>query len=246
MGDEEDAGPKPNKAKIDDEFLRHPHSGAFIRNPLLDKSRSTPILFQEQEFRHNCLEEALAEYNCVTVSETSYREMMKMGATLQAAEATRSLGDQASASPPTSPLARAALSTLTRNSHTYEFVVSVSKSTYVPPRVNRRRQDTRPVTGLVIDKLNVEVSEDREGGLRIEEIKEGLVAAWNRRTHTTFQVRAGDRILKANARSLERAAPQQLAEEVEHSPDALRLVVRRQAPERRASKASVGPAALTA
>lgn len=60
-----------------------------------------------------------------------------------------------------------------------------------------------------------EVSEDREGGLRIEEIKEGLVAAWNRRTHTTFQVRAGDRILKANARSLERAAPQQLAEEAE-------------------------------
>mmetsp|Transcript_115299 Transcript_115299/g.330949 ORF Transcript_115299/g.330949 Transcript_115299/m.330949 type:complete len:241 (-) Transcript_115299:8-730(-) len=234
MADDEDAGPKPNKANIDDEFLRHPHSGAFIRNPLLDKSRSSPILFQEPEFRHNCLEEALADYNCLTVSEKSFKEMMRMGAQLIQKEG------EAGATAPASPLARAALSTLTKSTQGYEFVVSVKKSTYVPPRNARRRQEAKPTIGTMVDKLNIEVNDDKEGGLKVEDIKEGLIAAWNRRQHSAFQVRPGDRVLKANNINFASATPQQLMEEMEQCPDALRLTVRRPAVDRRASKQSLG------
>mmetsp|Transcript_28171 Transcript_28171/g.81002 ORF Transcript_28171/g.81002 Transcript_28171/m.81002 type:complete len:243 (-) Transcript_28171:140-868(-) len=239
--DEGEQGPKPNKAKVDDEFLRHPHSGAFIRNPLLDKTRTTPISFAEGEFKHNCLEEALTDYNFVMVSENSYREMMRMGKQLAATQTAKS--DQSQTAPPGSPFARAALSTLTKTSHGYEFVVNLRKSTYIPPRAGRRRQDTKPSVGVLVDKLNIEVNDDKEGGLKIEDIKEGLVAAWNRTQHSAFQVKVGDRIVRANARGVDAATPQQIQEELEKAPDLLRLVVRRPAMERRPSLPNLALAA---
>jgi len=244
MGDEEEDGPKPNRANVDDEFLRHPHSGAFIRNPLLDKSRSSPILFQEPEFKHNCLEEALAEYNCLTVSEASFKEMMRRGNEAVAAAAADA---SAVGQPPASPLARAALHTLTKtDNRPYEFVVSVKKSTYVPPRAGRRRQEQKQSSGTLIDKLNIEVQDDHLGGLRVEDVKEGLIAAWNRRQHPAFQVRQGDRVIKANATNVAKATPQQLLEEMEQCSDNLRLLVRRTPVERRGSKASISSAAQLA
>lgn len=246
MGDDDEDGPKPNRASIDDEFLRHPHSGAFIRNPLLDKSRSSPILFQDPEFKHNCLEEALGEYNCLTVSEASFREMMRKGNEAVAAAATSEAG-ASGGQPPASPLARAALHTLTKNDNRpYEFVVSVKKSTYVPPRAGRRRQEQKQTSGTVVDKLNIEVQDDHLGGLRVEEVKEGLIAAWNRRQHPAFQVRQGDRVVKANATGISKATPQQLLEEMEQCSDSLRLLFRRTPVERRGSKASISSAAQLA
>mmetsp|Transcript_26069 Transcript_26069/g.56552 ORF Transcript_26069/g.56552 Transcript_26069/m.56552 type:complete len:232 (-) Transcript_26069:93-788(-) len=214
MAEEEEEGPKINKANIDDEFLRHPHSGAYIRNPLLETSRSSPILFQDPEFKHNCLEEALSEYNCLTVSEASFREMMRQGSALDKR-------------PPGSPLARAALSTLTRANRDYDFVVSVKKSTYAPPRAGRRRAEQRQGAGTVVDKLNIEVTDDLAGGLRVDDIKEGLIAAWNRRQHPVFQVRAGDRVIKVNGTDPYKATPQQLLSEMEQAGDAVRIVFRR-------------------
>mmetsp|Transcript_68995 Transcript_68995/g.185930 ORF Transcript_68995/g.185930 Transcript_68995/m.185930 type:complete len:241 (+) Transcript_68995:93-815(+) len=232
MGDEDDDGrPKPNKANIDDEFLRHPHSGAYIRNPLLDKSRSTPIFFQAPEFQHNCLEEALVEYNCLTVSEHSYREMMRQG--------SQSALAGGSSSAPTSPLARAALSTLGKTSKEYEFVVNVKKSTYVPPRAGRRRAEQKQGNGTLVDKLNIEVADDHGGGLRVEDVKEGLIAAWNRRQHPVFQVRPGDRVVKANGTDSYKATPAQILEEMEQASDTLRLLFRRPPTERRNSKLSM-------
>lgn len=235
MGDEEDEGPKPNRANIDDEFLRHPHSGAFIRNPFLDKSRSAPILFQEPEFKFNCLEEALADYHCVTVSETGFKELMRQ--TAQKAIAEKS-GDAASSGQGKSgsPLARAALSSLNKLPTGYEFVVNVRKSTYVP-RPGRRRQEQKQITGTLVDKLNIEVADDSGPGLRIEDVKEGLIATWNRQ-HPAFQVRPGDRLLKANMTGSTRASPAEMIEEMEQATDQLKLVVRRAGVERRGSKCS--------
>merc|ERR1719296_314680 len=230
MGDEEDEGrPKPNKAKLEDEFLKHPHSGASIRNPLLDKSRSTPILFQEPEFKHNCLEDALGDYPCITVSEAGFREMMRTGHFIQATRDLQATGGDPStinaASPPSSPLARAALSTLGKLPTGYEFVVTLKKSSYVP-RASRRRQEQKQTAGVVIDKLNVEVLEDGGPGLRIEDIREGLVSTWNR-GNPSFQVRQGDRIVKANLVSAAKASPAKLIEEMDQTSDVLRLSIRR-------------------
>jgi len=211
---DEDEGPKPNRANVDDEFLRHPYSHAYIRNPLVEKDRSTPILFQEPEFKHNCLEEALSNYNCLTISESGFKDMLRHTSKL----------DPADGSAPASPSARVALSSLTRSSSSFDFVVTVQKSSYVPPRAGRRRQEIRPPHVTLVDKLNVEVTDDHQGGLRVEDVKEGLIGAWNRSRCPLFRVKPGDRVIKANGTE---GAPAKLLEELEQSSDNLRLTIRR-------------------
>merc|ERR1719198_1027019 len=75
MGDDDDAQPI-HKAKIDDEFLKHPGSGAFIRNPFKEKGRTLPIIFSRGEYEHNSLDEALQEWQTVTISEVGFRDMI--------------------------------------------------------------------------------------------------------------------------------------------------------------------------
>lgn len=222
---------KVNKASIDDEFLRHPHSGAFIRNPLLDKTRTAPILFQSGEFDHNCLDDALAEYQCITVTEASFKEMtqggeMTMGPngemTQEVAPPSPAMTKSLSSSK-MSTLSRAALGRLRELPTGYEFVVALRKSSYVPPRNNRRRPVEAMRGGTLVDKVNIEVSDIGGKTLRVETINEGLIAVWNR-TNPAFQIRAGDIIVKVNMVAKNSAG---MIEELIAAPDALRVTVRR-------------------
>mmetsp|Transcript_29664 Transcript_29664/g.78572 ORF Transcript_29664/g.78572 Transcript_29664/m.78572 type:complete len:230 (-) Transcript_29664:185-874(-) len=223
MADEDEGRLKPNKASPEDEFLRHPHSGAYIRNPLLSKDMSKPLLMQAPEFHHNCLEDALAEYTCITVSEATLREMIAGGA------------GQGPTIDKGSPLQRAALSQLRNVTDGFEFVIQLKKSSYVAPRSRRRREDEKKTPGAVsIDKVNIEVTEDPKGyALRIEGINEGLITVWNR-THETFVVRPGDYITRVNDK---RKGPAMI-EELEQASDALRVTVRR-SPDRLRPKISM-------
>mmetsp|Transcript_53918 Transcript_53918/g.117671 ORF Transcript_53918/g.117671 Transcript_53918/m.117671 type:complete len:229 (-) Transcript_53918:117-803(-) len=221
MGDQEDDGrPKPNKANPEDEFFKCPHSGASIRNPLLEKDTSKPILLQEPEFRHNCLDEALADYTCITVTEKTLREMMEGGPALTIDKK--------------SPLQRCALQKLRDVTGGFEFVMQLKKSSYVAPRARRMRGDDKKTPGSVmVDKVNIEVTEDPSGyRLRIENINEGLITVWNR-THETFIVKPGDYITKVN----EKRKGAAMIEELNEAGDQLRISVLR-APDRTKSKFS--------
>lgn len=222
---EEDTGPKVNKANIDDEFLRHPASGAFIRNPLLDKTRSTPILFQAGEFDFNCLDDALSEYKCISVSETALKEMT-MGTipetTMPPSETLSKTGTMSSTL--RSSLSRAALTRLNDLRAGYEFVVQLRKTNYQPPRMTRRRQvEAKTSNGILVDKVNCEVTPVSGKALRIEAINEGLVSRWNQENQA-FQVRQGDMIVKVNAAPKNAEA---MLEDMQQSPDLIKLVVRR-------------------
>lgn len=228
MADDENLGPKPNKANIDDEFLRHPHSGAFVRNPLLDKSRSSPVLFQVSEFDHNCLEEAMTDWHCIKVSESSLREM-----TGGAPAAPVSVP-----SSPQSSLQRAALSRLRDLPNSYEFMVLLKKSTFVPPKHARRRPiEAKSASGVVVEKVNIEVRDAAAAGfgvgLRVEAVHEGLVAVWNR-THPVLQVRPTDCIVRINEKKDAPAMLEELA-----ANESLKMTVRRAPPERMGSRPSV-------
>eukprot|EP00929_Paragymnodinium_shiwhaense_P045359 TRINITY_DN23183_c0_g1_i1.p1 TRINITY_DN23183_c0_g1~~TRINITY_DN23183_c0_g1_i1.p1 ORF type:complete len:249 (-),score=67.44 TRINITY_DN23183_c0_g1_i1:177-923(-) len=228
---EEDTGPKVNKASIDDEFLRHPASGAFIRNPLLDKQRSTPILFQAGEFDFNCLDDALAEYKCISVSETAFREMTQGGVPettmMNPSESAASLGGTKGgtmSSTMRSTLSRAALTRLNDLRAGYEFVVTLRKSQYQPPRTTRRRPlEPRTSTGILVDKVNLEVTNVNGKTLRVETINEGLISRWNQENQA-FQVRQGDVVVKVNAAPKNAEA---MLEEMQQAPDLMKLVVRR-------------------
>ncbi|CAJ1415404.1 unnamed protein product, partial [Effrenium voratum] len=120
---EEDVGPKPNKANIEDEFLRHPGTGAFYRNPLREKA-DKPILMSLGEYEFNCLDDALQTWHCVSMPEEVFRKTV--------------LGKQAVEPIPLDTKQKAALRRLERVTGTYEFVVTVRKSQFVPPRGHRR------------------------------------------------------------------------------------------------------------
>jgi hypothetical protein len=216
MGDEEEGGPKPNHANIDDEFLKHPHSGAQFRNPLLAKDRSQPILLQRGEFDFNCLEDAFVkeEWHCIKVSESSYQALM------------RNTPPKTPPTPahPRSPLARAALNRLRDLPVGYEFALLVRKTTWVAPRGNRRRREEAKVsaTGVVVDKINIEVTEGAQT-LRVEAVREGLVSTWNQ-TNPAFMMKPGDEIVKVNNVRIDTAA---MIQEMKDASDQVRLIVRR-------------------
>mmetsp|Transcript_71658 Transcript_71658/g.133977 ORF Transcript_71658/g.133977 Transcript_71658/m.133977 type:complete len:247 (+) Transcript_71658:67-807(+) len=234
MGEEEEKRVVLNRASVEDEFLRHPHSGAFIRNPLMDKTRTAPILFQMAEFQHNCLEDAMADWHCISMSESSFRALTAPASTaLQTSDAgiSQALDVTVQPPPPMTPatlkstLQRAALNRLRTMPSSYEFLVSLRKSNYVPPPYRRRRAEAK-VVGTLLDKLAIDVSEVGGRYLCVESVKEGLVGTWNH-SHAAFAVKPGDLILKVNDKVQDSSA---MLEELLHGPDYLRITVRRSPP----------------
>jgi len=82
MGYEDDDGnerqrSKPtHKANVNSEFLRHPESGGFFRNPLCRRTGLLPVLLTEGEYKHNCLDEALKNCPCIKISEANFRKLV--------------------------------------------------------------------------------------------------------------------------------------------------------------------------
>lgn len=224
MADEEDDKPVLHRANINDEFLKHPHSGAFIRNPLREKaSPNQPIIFCAGEFEHNCLEEALQDWHCVHVSESGFRDMVGSWCQSRGIAGGKASGGQSYKSLSKSGH-RAALGKLRDTS--FEFTVNLRKSSYIPPRNERRRpggNKEASYRGSHIDKVNIEVSDQDAGRLRVEKIDEGLVAQWNR-SHPAFVVKVGDTIVKVNGM---RGTGAEMIDEMVTAHDQLRLIVRR-------------------
>lgn len=219
--DEEATGLKPRKAAIDDDFWQHPDSGAFIRNPLREKgikAKARPILMSEGEYNHNCLDETLSEWHCISVTESGLRDMLGSSTDAHSMSMSRRVTQ------------RAGIGRLQQLSHGYEFVVQLRKSTYVPARGARRRAIVGKDDGVIvhIDKLNIEVCDVGGAALRIENIAEGLVAVWNR-VHPSFRVKVGDLITRVNGRRRDTAL---MLEEMQASPDIVRLTMQRAPPDR--------------
>lgn len=230
MGDEEDVL-KPHRMAIDDDFMMHPGSGignkggAFIRNPLKEKAKSQPILLSASEFSHNCLDDALGEWHCVSVSESSFRDMMSHYAE------THGSGLPSKWSRTAKDQSRCTIGRVHSLSNGFDFVAQLRKSTYVAPRKKPAGRDRKDTPGVMIDKLNMEVVDVDGQSLRVENMTEGLVLVWNR-THPSFQVKKDDIITRVNDKGRSSAA---MIEELQQAPDLVRMTVHR-TPERRGSK----------
>lgn len=227
MGDDEDdAGLKPRKMALEDDFMQHPDSGAFVRNPLKEKAKSQPILLSASEFNHNCLDDTLGEWHCVSVTESSFRDLMSHYAdthgTTMPLSWSRTVAVQS----------RCSVGRVHSLTGGFDFVVQLRKSTYVaprkkPPRPGDRKDQAGSVT---IDKVNMEVCEIDDGkALRVENVTEGLVLAWNR-AHPSFPVKVGDVITRVNDRKRDANA---MIEELQQSMDLVRMTVHRTPAENR-------------
>jgi len=238
MGDEEDEGLKPRKMALEDDFMQHPDSGAFVRNPLKEKSKSMPILLSASEFNHNCLEDTLGEWHCVSVSESSFKDLMAHYAD------THGTSMPASWSRTVSTQSRCSLGRVHSLTGGFDFVVQLRKSTYVAPRKKPPRPgDRKDQPGVTIDKLNFEVADVDGKTLRVENITEGLILAWNR-AHPSFPVKHGDVISRVNDKKGNSSA---MIEELAHCPDLVRMTVHRTpaSGSRSASKLLAGGLPLT-
>lgn len=225
--DDDEKGLRPRKTGADDEFIQHPDSGAFVRNPLREKAKSQPILLSASEFNHNCLDETLGEWHCVSVSESSFRDLMSHYAD------THGTGMPLSWSRTVAVQSRCSVGRVHALTGGFDFVVQLRKSTYVAPRKKPPRPgDRKGDTGVMIDKVNMEVSDMDGRTMRVENITEGLVLAWNR-THPSFPVKVGDLITRVNDRKWNSAA---MIEEMQSAPDLLRVTVHRTPAHRLASK----------
>lgn len=233
MADDDEDKPVLHHAKIDDEFLKHPYSGADIRNPLREKGASQPIIFCAGEYEHNCLEEALHDWNVVSVSEAGFRDMVNTWCTQRGIDGAGTKTTALSKSGH-----RAALGKLRDMSNSFEFTVNLRKSSYIAPRNERRRPGGNKEAGYRgshVDKVNIEVSDQDGKGLRVESITEGLMTQWNR-AHPSFAVRVGDMLVKVNAT---RGSGAQMLDEMAAAHDQLRIIVRRvQSDYRRTSRDS--------
>mmetsp|Transcript_92357 Transcript_92357/g.177291 ORF Transcript_92357/g.177291 Transcript_92357/m.177291 type:complete len:180 (+) Transcript_92357:1-540(+) len=119
---------------------------------------------------------------------------------------------------------RAALGKLRDTS--FEFTVSLRKSSYIPPRNERRRPGGNKEAGYRgshVDKVNIEVSDQDGSRLRVELINEGLIAQWNR-SHPSFGVKVGDMIVRVNG---VRGTAAGMIDEMVTAHDQLRIIVRR-------------------
>lgn len=218
MGDDEDEGLKPRKTTVEDEFMQHPHSGALIRNPLKEKAKSQPILLSASEFNHNCLDESLGEWHCVSVNESSFRDLMRHYAD------THGTNMPSSWSRTVSVQSRCSVGRVHSLTGGFDFVVQLRKSTYVAPRKKMPRPgDRKDQPGVMIDKVNIEVTDIDGRSLRVENVSEGLVLAWNR-AHPSFPVKIGDVITRVNERKTNSAA---MIDELQHCPDLVRMTVHR-------------------
>lgn len=214
---EEEEGPKPNKANADDEFLRHPGTGAFFRNPLREKA-DKPILMSLGEYDFNCLDDALQTWHCVSMPESVFRKTV--------------MGKAAIEPTPLDTKQKAALRRLERVTGTYEFVVTVRKAQFVAPRGHRRHAGTVNPQAVHLEKLYLDVVPELDGSrLRVEYIGDGLVAAWNR-ANPYFAVRLGDCIVKVDGKT------NNLFDAISSAEDMLKLTLQR-VTNRTASKASV-------
>jgi hypothetical protein len=231
--EEDDGVLKPRKMEMDAEFMQHPDSGSFIRNPLKHaKCKSTPILLSASEFNHNMLEDTLGEWHCISVSEDGFRNMMQRfadthGTTLPS-NWSRSLTN----------LSRCSVGHVHSLGDGFKFDVQIRKSTYVVPRKKAPRPgDRKDAAGVTIDKVNMELSDVDGKSLRVENITEGLVSAWNR-MHPTFPVKIGDCVVRVNDKKGNSSA---MLEEMQTSSDLLRITFHRAGDDRRRNSNSKDP-----
>lgn len=215
-GDDEEQLVQPHHAHIEDEFLRHPESGAYIRNPFRQKGKSVPIMLSASEFDFNGLDEALSAWNCICVTASSLRDVIA--------------GPQQAPLAPLSPT-RVSLCKLHDLPSGYDFVISLRKSSYTGPRRHPRQVGSKEVLTNApqrIDKVGVDVVEvDDSRKLHVEDIGPlGLVADWNR-LHPNFAVKVGDEIVGVNSHRLNAGT---MLEELNSAADALRIVVHRSHP----------------
>lgn len=238
MDEDDDGALKPHQASMDDEFLRHPFSNSLVRNPLKSPRREdgvlAPVVWSDAEFRHNRLEEALQGWKTIRVDASSLNAMS--GDTLPS---LNSMSDVGATSP--RPLAlsarRAMLGTLRELPKSWEFYVSLDKSTFVEkPKSRRRKAEPVPIGMLIVAKLLIDIDvidSGRDQALKVEAVDpKGVVAAWNR-DNPLFEVGPGDHIIGVNKKS---GDGEEMITELNEA-DLLRLTVRRHS-SRRASKAS--------
>lgn len=207
MDADENTASLDHAAQLNDDYLRHPETGGFFRNPFKDAAQETPICLSANEFEHNRLEDALLDWHCISVSQSGFQSMTH-----------GCQGTQA-------PAARSTHASLGRlPGGPNEFAVTVRKSRYAPTRGERRRVTTREVqhVGTPIDKLGIEVSDVGGSDLRVEALAEGLVLAWNR-ANPRFEVRLGDHIVRVNNHRNKAAS---MLEELIAADDIVRLQVR--------------------
>merc|ERR1712060_975167 len=103
--------------------------------------------------------------------------------------------------------------------------LALNKTTFVPPRRQRRPPEKTTADGIMMEKLNVELIKLNESILRIEAIHDGLVATYNK-NHPAFAVKPGDHIVKVNGKC--RNAQAMLDELMEM--DFLKITMRRVPP----------------
>jgi len=227
MAEDEDAGPKPNHANADDEFLRHPVTGAFFRNPLRD-SAAKPIIMSLSEYEHNCLDNALSTWHSVSMPESVFKKMTQGKAASHEAQATGTVKTL-------DIKTKAALRRLDRVTGQYEYVVTVRKSQYVPPRGHRRHAAPVNPAAMQLEKLAIDVVPEMDGmRLKVETIGEGLIAAWNR-ANPSFAVRPMDYITRIDG---QRGNAQSLVDTMVAAEDALKITFMR-VTNRTASKMSI-------
>jgi len=227
MGEEDDGVLKPRKMALEDDFMQHPDSGAFIRNPLKEKAKSQPTLLSASEFNHNMLDDTLGEWHCVSVNESSFRDLMSHFAdthgTAMSPTWSRTVATQS----------RCAVGRVHSLDKGFSFVVQLRKSTYVAPRKKPPRpNDKNSQAGVTIDKVNMEVADVDGKTLRVENVTEGLILAWNR-AHPSFPVKINDIITRVNDK---KGNAGNMIEELINADDLLRMWIHRETPSRTLSK----------
>eukprot|EP00933_Yihiella_yeosuensis_P039874 TRINITY_DN3405_c0_g1_i1.p1 TRINITY_DN3405_c0_g1~~TRINITY_DN3405_c0_g1_i1.p1 ORF type:complete len:241 (-),score=49.56 TRINITY_DN3405_c0_g1_i1:172-894(-) len=221
MAEDEEAERKPNPANADDEFLRHPDTGAFFRNPLRE-SAEKPVLMSLGEYQHNCLDNALSTWHSVSMPESVFRKMT-IGAKHE--DAAQSVDVKQ----------KAALRRLDRVTGHYEYTVTVRKSQYIAPRGHRRNAQSQNPQAVALDKMSMDVVSEADGmRLRVEAVNDGLVGQWNK-LNPFFAVRPGDYIVRVNGK---RGNAASLIEDINGSEDLLKIAMQR-VTNRTASRMSV-------
>lgn len=208
--EEDDGKRKPNKAKEEDEWFRHPYTGSFIRNPLRIKDEAgTPIILAKEDFDHNCLDEALYGWKQIRVDESSFNEMIS------------NTGSQIS---PRTMKKRAQIHRIHTLDEGFEFIVTLDKAEFTrgvsKEQQRGRRKKEPPKLGTKLEKLEIEVNEMGNKALRIESVAEGLVAAWNR-MNPGFLVQVSDLITCVNGKK----KPADMIEELDKA-NILRLTMK--------------------